>query len=71
MDLLMAEIRTALERGGNDELLWIPLTLLDFLCIHPFADGNGRVGRLLTLLLLYRSGWVLGRYISLEASSQG
>ena len=66
MDLLMAEIRTALERGGNDELLWIPLALLDFLCIHPFTDGNGRVGRLLTLLLLYRSGWILGRYISLE-----
>jgi Fic family protein len=67
MDLLMAEIRTSLDRNGNDELLWIPLALLDFLCIHPFTDGNGRVGRLLTLLLLlYRSGWVLGRYISLE-----
>lgn len=66
MDLLMAEIRMALERRGNDELLWIPLALLDFLCIHPFTDGNGRVGRLLTLLLLYRSGWILGRYISLE-----
>ena len=66
MDLLMAEIRSALERRGNDELLWIPLALLDFLCIHPFTDGNGRVGRLLTLLLLYRSGWILGRYISLE-----
>jgi len=66
MDLLMAEIRTALDRSGNDELLWIPLALLDFLCIHPFTDGNGRVGRLLTLLLLCRSGWVLGRYISLE-----
>lgn len=66
MDVLMAEIRSALERRGNDELLWIPLALLDFLCIHPFTDGNGRVGRLLTLLLLYRSGWILGRYISLE-----
>ena len=66
MGVLMAEIRSALERRGNDELLWIPLALLDFLCIHPFTDGNGRVGRLLTLLLLYRSGWILGRYISLE-----
>jgi hypothetical protein len=66
MGVLMAEIRSALERRGNDELLWIPLALLDFLCIHPFTDGNGRVGRLLTLLLLYRSGWLLGRYISLE-----
>jgi Fic family protein len=71
MGVLMAEIRSALERRGNDELLWIPLALLDFLCIHPFTDGNGRVGRLLTLLLLYRSGWLLGRYISLEVSSQG
>lgn len=66
MGVLMAEIRSALERRGNDELLWIPLALLDFLCIHPFTDGNGRVGRLLTLLLLYRGGWLLGRYISLE-----
>lgn len=66
MDLLMAEIRSALDRRGNHELLWIPLALLDFLCIRLFAEGNGRVGRLLTLLLLYRSGWVLGRYISLE-----
>ena len=66
MGVLMAEIRSALERRGNDELLWIPLALLYFLCIHPFTDGNGRVGRLLTLLLLYRSGWLLGRYISLE-----
>lgn len=62
----MAEIRMALERRGNDALLWIPLALLDFLCIHPFTDGNGRVGRLQTLLLLGRSAWILGRYISLE-----
>ena len=40
--------------------------MLDFLCIHPFADGNGRTARLLTLLLLYRSGYAVGRYISLE-----
>ena len=66
MDLLMAEIRTALERGGNDELQWIPHALLYFLFIHPFTDDNGRVGRLLTLLLLYRSGWILGCYFSLE-----
>jgi Fic family protein len=66
MDVLMADIRSALDRQDSDELLWIPLALLDFLCIHPFRDGNGRVGRLLTLLLLYRTDWVLGRYISLE-----
>ena len=44
MGVLMAEIRSALERRGNDELLWIPLALLDFLCISPFTDGNGRAG---------------------------
>lgn len=47
-------------------LVAVPLAILDFLCVHPFADGNGRVGRLLTLLLLYQNGHALGRYISLE-----
>jgi Fic family protein len=50
----------------REPLLVIPLAVLDFLCIHPFADGNGRTARLLTLLLLYRSGYTVGRYISLE-----
>lgn len=50
----------------RDPLLLIPLAILDFLCIHPFADGNGRMARLLTLLLLYRSGYEVGRYVSLE-----
>ena len=50
----------------REPLLVIPLVILDFLCIHPFADGNGRTARLLTLLLLYRSGYTVGRYISLE-----
>ncbi|MBT5540662.1 MAG: cell filamentation protein Fic, partial [Alphaproteobacteria bacterium] len=49
-----------------DPLIVIPLTILDFLCIHPFMDGNGRTGRLLTLLLLYHFGFNVGRYISLE-----
>lgn len=49
-----------------DPLLLIPLTILDFLCIHPFMDGNGRVARLLTLLLLYQAGYSVGRYVSLE-----
>jgi Uncharacterized conserved protein len=40
--------------------------ILDFLCIHPFSDGNGRMSRLLTLLLLYRSGYIVGKYISIE-----
>jgi len=49
-----------------DPLIIIPLTILDFLCIHPFRDGNGRVARLLTLMLLYHFGYRVGRYISLE-----
>lgn len=50
----------------NEPLLTIFAFVLDFLCIHPFTDGNGRMSRLLTLLLLYRSGYIVGRYISLE-----
>lgn len=50
-----------------DALLLIPVFIHDFLCIHPFNDGNGRMSRLLTTLLLYRSGYVIGRYISLES----
>ncbi|MBQ7245625.1 MAG: Fic family protein [Firmicutes bacterium] len=49
-----------------DDLLLIPIFILDFLCIHPFNDGNGRMSRLLTLLLLYRSGYDVGKYISIE-----
>ena len=60
-----------LNRGiGNMELeplIAIPVFIHDFLCIHPFNDGNGRMSRLLTTLLLYRSGFYIGRYISLEA----
>ena len=55
---------------GNHEaepLLAIPIFIHDFLCIHPFNDGNGRMSRLLTTLLLYRSGFYVGKYISLEA----
>lgn len=49
-----------------DPLILIPMFILDFLCIHPFNDGNGRMSRLLTLLLLYRSGYFVGKYISIE-----
>lgn len=52
--------------GTYDPLLLIPMFVLDFLCIHPFNDGNGRMSRLLTLLLLYRSGYIVGKYISIE-----
>lgn len=54
------------EKEKIDPLLLIPVFILDFLCIHPFNDGNGRMSRLLTLLLLYRSGYMVGKYISIE-----
>jgi Fic family protein len=63
---LCAAFNGALDAGKIDPLLLIPRFLLDFLCIHPFADGNGRMSRLLCLLLLYRSGYLVGKYISLE-----
>lgn len=50
-----------------DPLVLIPVFINDFLCIHPFNDGNGRMSRLLTTLLLYRCGYVVGRYISIES----
>lgn len=56
----------ALSHPEIDPLLIIPLFILDFLCIQPFADGNGRMSRLLMLLLLYQSGYIVGKYISLE-----
>ena len=49
-----------------DRLILIPMFILDFLCIHPFNDGNGRMSRLLTLLLLYKAGYLVGKYISIE-----
>jgi Fic family protein len=51
---------------GREPALLVPLAILDFLCVHPFRDGNGRVGRLLTLQLLYHFDYEVGRYISLE-----
>lgn len=56
----------AINGGKADPLLLIPMFILDFLCIHPFSDGNGRMSRLLTLLLLYQNDYIVGRYISLE-----
>ena len=50
-----------------DPLILIPVFVCDFLCIHPFNDGNGRMSRLLTLLMLYQNGYDVGKYISLEA----
>ncbi len=58
-----------LDACGNakiNQLLLIPCVILDFLCIHPFGDGNGRMSRLLSLLLLYKNGFDVGKYISFE-----
>lgn len=54
-----------------NKLLLIPCVILDFLCIHPFADGNGRVSRLLSLFLLYKSGYDVGKYVSFEEQING
>ena len=61
------EFNRVIGEGKVDPLLVIPVFIHDFLCIHPFIDGNGRMSRLLTTLLLYRSGYEIGKYISLEA----
>ena len=66
MQMLCARFNEAVEAGTYDPLLLMPVFILDFLCIHPFNDGNGRMSRLLTLLLLYRAGFIVGKYISIE-----
>ena len=63
---LCTRFNEAIEAGTYDPLLMMPMFILDFLCIHPFNDGNGRMSRLLTLLLLYRAGFIVGKYISIE-----
>ena len=66
IDTICDAFQKALDDAEMDPLLLIPMFILDFLCIHPFNDGNGRMSRLLTLLLLYRSGYFVGKYISIE-----
>ena len=56
----------AVSEGVHDPLLLIGMFVFDFVCIHPFSDGNGRLSRLLTLLLLYKHGYVVGKYVSIE-----
>ena len=63
---MTARYQAALKDRRAHPLLLVPLAVLDYLCIHPFGDGNGRTARLLTLLLLYHAGYDVGRYISLE-----
>ena len=66
VEAICEQYRRAADADIVDRLLLIPVFIVDFLCIHPFNDGNGRMSRLLTTLLLYQSGYVVGRYISLE-----
>ena len=66
INMICESYQAALDKESVDELILIPCFILDFLCIHPFNDGNGRMSRLLTLLLLYRSGYLVGQYISIE-----
>lgn len=66
MEQLVLAFRDARDNPNVNKLLLIPCVILDFLCIHPFPDGNGRISRLLTLLLLYRYGFDAGKYVSFE-----
>lgn len=67
LDRICEEYNRVIGNMELDPLIAIPVFIHDFLCIHPFNDGNGRMSRLLTTLLLYRSGFYVGKYISLEA----
>ena len=67
IDEICEQFNRAIAEGDVDPLILIPIFIHDFLCIHPFNDGNGRMSRLLTTLLLYRCGYSVGKYISLEA----
>lgn len=66
MEQLVLAYNDACNNVNINQLLLIPCVILDFLCIHPFRDGNGRMSRLLTLLLLYKNGFDVGKYISFE-----
>lgn len=68
--MISEEYEKAINKYNINPLIAIPVFIHDFLCIHPFNDGNGRMSRLLTTLLLYRSGYVIGKYISLEKKIQ-
>lgn len=67
LDKICEEYNRVIGNFEVEPLIAIPVFIHDFLCIHPFNDGNGRMSRLLTTLLLYRNGFYVGKYISLEA----
>lgn len=70
VDAMMQDLNSGFQKkrdyGGVSDLILIAIYVLDFLSVHPFSDGNGRMARLLTLLLLYQAGYEVGRYVSLE-----
>lgn len=66
MEQLVLAYMDAKDNANVNQLLLIPCVILDFLCIHPFRDGNGRMSRLLSLLLLYKCGFDAGKYVSFE-----
>ena len=66
MENLCRAYMQAVQDAEMDPLLLMAIFVLDFLCVHPFNDGNGRMSRLLTLLLLYRAGYIVGKYVSIE-----
>ncbi len=66
MEVMCNQFIEVINKKSADPLLLIPVFILDFLCIHPFNDGNGRMSRLLTLLLLYQNEYIVGKYISIE-----
>ncbi len=70
MEQLCGALRQAIEGETMDPLLASLLFVFDFTCVHPFNDGNGRMSRLLTLLLLYQNGYDVGKYISIEKEIQ-
>lgn len=67
IDAICESYNRIIENDELDAILLIPVFIHDFLCIHPFSDGNGRMSRLLTALLLYKSGYEVGKYISIES----
>lgn len=66
MEQLELAYMEARNNANINQLLLIPCVILDFLCVHPFRDGNGRMSRLLSLLLLYKNGFDAGKYVSFE-----
>lgn len=67
IEAICESLNRELDSGEIEPLILIPAFIIDFLCIHPFSDGNGRMSRLLTTLLLYRTGYFVGKYVSLES----